>query len=149
MSRAVTTAARCAAPPETVDRVLKDLSTWTVWAPRIRPTRYRTAVIGPDWQAMVRSPGLPVRRAMRVTWCEPGRGVRWRSTLARHGVHHAYLVEPAGSGGSRLVWSLELHGPLSRVLTALIRPVCRAAQRRATRRLAALAEVVAHVARPG
>jgi hypothetical protein len=138
----IATVTPCRAPAATVDGLLKDPATWSLWSPHVASVDGPPGPLGVGWSGRVRAFFSPVATTMTVTWAEDGRGLRWVTSAFGHRLTYGNLVDVDGNG-CRLVWTAELAGPLARLVVPLVAPVSRYGQRRRTVRLARLAETVA------
>lgn len=77
---------------------------------------------------------------MEVTWCEPGRGIRWTSAAAGHRLDYADLIEPDSEGRCTVTMTAEVTGPVGPLVQAVVGPLSAYGQRRRLARLAALSE---------
>ena len=85
---------------------------------------------------------------MDVTWCEPGRGMRWTSAGAGYRLDYADLVDPAPDGCT-VTMTAELTGPAGALVERGVAPLSAYGQRRRLARLAALAEYLHGRRAPG
>ena len=82
---------------------------------------------------------------MDVTWCEPGRGIRWQLHAAG-GVRLDYedLIDARGADACTVTMTAQLTGPAGAVVEQLVAPLSAYGQRRRLARLVALAEYAHH-----
>lgn len=129
-----------AAPPAVVHAVLTDVAAWRLWSPHIaRVDTTEDVIDAAGWTAMVKPWFGPATR-MDVSWCEPGRGIRWRSAAAGFRLDYADLVTPDGPTGCTVTMTAELHGPASALVERVLAPLSAYGQRRRLARLRSLAE---------
>ena len=120
--------------------VLTDVTAWKLWAPHIASVDCVTDVIRDTaWSAMVR-PRFGPAVQMDITWVEPGRGMRWTTTLLGHRLDYADLITPDGDDRSLLTMSAEVNGLIGNIVTTAVAPLSAFGQRRRLNRLATLAE---------
>ena len=130
-----------AAPAAVVHAVLTDVRAWRLWSPHIARVEAAEQVIDrAGWSGSVK-PWFGPATQMTVTWCEPGRGIRWTSPGAGYRLNYADLIEPAGDGCT-VTMTAQLHGPAGAVVEGAVAPLSALGQRRRLARLGALAEYV-------
>jgi hypothetical protein len=130
-----------AAPAAVVHAVLTDVRAWRLWSPHIARVDAPEQVIeGAGWSGLVKPWFGPATR-MDVTWCEPGRGIRWTSTAGGYRLDYEDLVDPAGDGCT-VTMTARLDGPAGGLLERGVAPLSAYGQRRRLERLGALAEYV-------
>ncbi|MCY7341170.1 MAG: SRPBCC family protein [Pseudonocardia sp.] len=128
-----------AAPAAVVHSVLTDVAAWRLWSPHIARVEATQDIIeATGWTGMVKPWFGPATR-MDVTWCEPGRGIRWTSTAAGHRLDYADLITPDGDGCT-VHMSAMVTGPAGRLVQGAVGPLSAYGQRRRLARLALLAE---------
>jgi hypothetical protein len=128
-----------AAPAAVVHAVLTDVRAWRLWSPHIARVGASEQVIdAAGWSGLVKPWFGPATR-MDVTWCEPGRGIRWTSTAGGYRLEYADLVEPDGDGCT-VTMTAELSGPAGGTVERAVAPLSAYGQRRRLERLGALAE---------
>ena len=115
-----------AAPATVVHAVLTDVRAWRLWSPHV-----------------ARGPAT----RMDVTWCEPGRGIRWASTAAGYRLEYADLIDPDAVDGDSpdrctVTMTAQLSGPAGGTVERAVAPLSAYGQRRRLERLGALAEYV-------
>jgi hypothetical protein len=138
-----------AAPAAVVHAVLTDVRAWRLWSPHIAHVDAREQVItAAGWSGLVRPWFGPATR-MDVTWCEPGRGIRWTSAAAGHRLDYADLIDPGPDGGCTVTMTAELTGPAGALVERGVAPLSAHGQRRRLARLAALAEYLHGWRAPG
>jgi hypothetical protein len=93
------------------------------------------------WSGLVKPWFGPATR-MDVTWCEPGRGIRWSSTAAGYRLEYADLIEPPDDESCAVTMTAELRGPAGDTVERVVVPLSAYGQRRRLERLGALAEYV-------
>lgn len=129
-----------AAPAAVAHAVLTDVAAWRLWSPHVSRVESDSEVIeSAGWTGMV-TPWFGPATRMDVTWCEPGRGIRWTSHAAGHRLDYADLITPDGEHGCTVTMSAEVTGPLGPVVQGLVGPLSAYGQRRRLTRLAALSE---------
>ncbi len=129
-----------AAPAAVAHAVLTDVTAWRLWSPHISRVDAEHEVIEEaGWTGIV-TPWFGPGTRMSVTWCEPGRGIRWSSTALGHRLDYADLIEPDGDDRSTVTMTARVSGPAGAVLERLVAPLSALGQRRRLARLAALAE---------
>ena len=130
-----------AAPAAVVHAVLTDVRAWRLWSPHIARVDASAQVIdAAGWSGLVKPWFGPATR-MDVTWCEPGRGIRWTSTAGGYRLDYEDLVEPAGDGCT-VTMTARLDGPAGGLLERGVAPPSAYGQRRRLERLGALAQYV-------
>lgn len=141
MSRAeIRSVQAVAAPASIAHAVLTDVTAWALWSPHVQRVEAATPVIeAAGWTGMVKPWFGPATR-MEVTWCEPGRGMRWSSTAAGHRLDYADLVEPESEGRCTVTMTARVSGPVGGLVQAAVGPLSAYGQRRRLARLAALSE---------
>gem|GEM_PF-3083552 len=128
-----------AAPAAVVHSVLTDVAAWRLWSPHIARVEATQDIIETTgWTGMVKPWFGPATR-MDVTWCEPGRGIRWTSTAAGHRLDYADLITPDGDGCT-VHMSATVTGPAGRLVQGAVGPLSAYGQRRRLARLGLLAE---------
>lgn len=130
------------APAEVVDRLLRDVEAWGVWSPHVSWVEPPTGHVDAGWVGRVK-PWYGPTTTMRVTWAEPGKGMRWHSAGLGHQLRYENLVETTGLDACRVVFTAEVVGSFAGVLERLVGPVSGLGQRRRLARLARLAELTA------
>ena len=133
-----------AAPAAVAHAVLTDVAAWRLWSPHIERVdpdgpAASSAIAAAGWSALVKPWFGPATR-MEVTWCEPGRGIRWRSAAGPFRLDYADLITPDGPDGCMVTVQATLSGPAGAVLERVVGPLSAFGQRRRLARLAALAE---------
>ena len=99
-----------AAPASVVHAVLTDVRAWRLWSPHIARVEAAEQVIDrAGWSGSVK-PWFGPATQMTVSWCEPGRGIRWTSAAAGYRLDYADLIEPDGDGCT-VTMTAQLHGP--------------------------------------
>lgn len=132
-----------AAPPEVVDRLLRDIAAWRLWSPHVASVKPdRGEVRGGDVVA-TRAFFSPVTTPMHVDWARPGEGMGWHSEAFGHRLDYVNRVERAAGAGATIEFTATVTGPAAGLVSALARPFSLLGQRRRMARLAALAELVA------
>lgn len=105
-SREIRTETEIDAAPEQVWNELSAFESYGEWNPFIREVRGRVAE-GEELQVRLQAPNSEERTFRpEVLVAEPGRELRWLVNLAVPGLfagEHYFLLEPSGSGGTRLV----------------------------------------------
>jgi hypothetical protein len=130
-----------AAPAAVVHAVLTDVRAWRMWSPHIARVEAAQQVIdAAGWSGSVKPWFGPATR-MDVTWCEPGRGIRWTSAGAGYRLEYADLIDPDGEG-STVTMTAQLSGPAGALVERGVAPLSAYGQRRRLARLGALAEYV-------
>ena len=138
-----------AAPATVVHAVLTDVRAWRLWSPHIARVDAPEPVIdAAGWSGLVKPWFGPATR-MDVTWCEPGRGIRWTSEAGGFRLDYADLVEPRPTdgdpgAGSTVTMTAQLTGPAGTAVERVVAPLSAYGQRRRLERLGALAEYVHH-----
>jgi hypothetical protein len=98
-----------AAPATVVHSVLTDVRAWRLWSPHIARVEAAEQVIDrAGWSGSVK-PWFGPATHMDVTWCEPGRGIRWTAAGAGYRLEYADLIEPDGED-STVTMTAQLHG---------------------------------------
>jgi hypothetical protein len=129
-----------AAPAAVVHAVLTDVRAWRLWSPHIARVDAATEVIdAAGWSGMVKPWFGPATR-MDVTWCEPGRGIRWSSDAGGYRLDYADLITPEGDDRCTVTMTAELGGPAGGIVERAVAPLSAYGQRRRLARLGALAE---------
>lgn len=129
-----------AAPATVVHAVLTDVRAWRLWSPHVARVEATEQVIeGPGWSGLVKAWFGPATR-MDVTWCEPGRGIRWTSAAGGYRLDYADLIDPAGDDACTVTMTAELTGPVGAIAERAVAPLSAYGQRRRLARLAALTE---------
>lgn len=128
-----------AAPAAVAHTVLTDVAAWRLWSPHIRSVAAAGEVVETGWSGLVR-PWFGPATVMEVTWCEPGRGIRWTSHAAGHRLDYADLVTPYGDQGCTVTMTAQVSGPAGALVQGVVGPLSAYGQRRRLGRLAALAE---------
>lgn len=117
MRERVTTA--CKAPPEEVYRLFVDMERWPHMTKSIREVRrLDSGPVRVGSEALVSQPRLP-RNRWRVTELEPGRSLVWETKNGGVTTAGGHYVEPDGEG-SVITLTLDIHGPLARVVNAFL-----------------------------
>lgn len=130
------------APAELVHELLTDIAAWRLWSPHIARVDGPEGPVAAGWSGLVKPWFGPAVR-MDVTWSEPGRGIRWRSTAAGHRLDYADLVEPVSPGRCVVTMTAQVSGPAGAAVEAGIGWLSAYGQRRRLARLAALSGYVA------
>jgi hypothetical protein len=132
-----------AAPAAVAHAVLTDVRAWTLWSPHVARVDGATAptIDAAGWSGLVKPWFGPATR-MDVTWCEPGRGIRWSSAAAGFRLDYADLVAEDGPDACTVTMTAALHGPAGAGVERVVAPLSAYGQRRRLARLAALAEYV-------
>lgn len=129
-----------AAPSAVAHAVLTDVTAWRLWSPHIdRVDTAQDVIDAAGWTGMVK-PWFGPATLMEVTWCEPGRGLRWTSKAAGHRLDYADLVTPDGEDGCTVTMTATVSGPAGALVQQLVGPLSAFGQRRRLARLAALSE---------
>lgn len=129
-----------AAPASIAHAVLTDVTAWKLWSPHVHRVDAASQVIdATGWTGLVK-PWFGPATLMEVTWCEPGRGIRWTSFAAGHRLDYADLVEPESEGRCTVTMTAEVSGPAGALVQAAATPLSAYGQRRRLARLAALSE---------
>ena len=131
-----------AAPAAVVHAVLTDVRAWRLWSPHIARVDTTDQVIdAAGWRGLVK-PWFGPATEMVVTWCEPGRGIRWASTAAGYRLEYADLVEPGPDDRCSVTMTATLSGPGGGPVERVVAPLSAYGQRRRLERLGTLAEYV-------
>ncbi len=129
-----------AAPASITHAVLTDVTAWKLWSPHVQRVEAPTRVIeSAGWTGLVK-PWFGPTTVMEVTWCEPGRGIRWTSTAVGHRLDYADLIEADSEGRCTVTMTARVSGPVGPLVQTLVGPLSAYGQRRRLTRLAALAE---------
>lgn len=129
-----------AAPAAVAHAVLTDITAWRLWSPHIaRVDTTQDVIEAAGWTGMVKPWFGPATR-MDVTWCEPGRGLRWTSAAAGHRLDYADLITPDGPDGCTVTMTATVSGPVGPIVQRVVGPLSAFGQRRRLSRLAALSE---------
>ncbi len=129
-----------AAPAAVAHTVLTDTTAWRLWSPHITHVDTdRDVIEDASWTGVVKPWFGPATR-MDVTWCEPGRGIRWTSAAAGFRLDYADLITPDGEDGCTVTMTAEVSGPAGALVGQVVGPLSAFGQRRRLARLAALAE---------
>ncbi len=129
-----------AAPATVVHTVLTDVRAWRLWSPHVARVDTAEQVIdAAGWSGLVKPWFGPATR-MDVTWCEPGRGIRWTSSAAAYRLDYEDLVDPAGDEACTVTMTARLAGPAGGLVERGVAPLSAYGQRRRLERLGALAE---------
>ncbi len=129
-----------AAPASIVHAVLTDVTAWKLWAPHIASVDSVSEIIlDTAWSAMVK-PWFGPATQMDVTWVEPGRGMRWTTSMVGHRLDYADLITPDGDDGCIVTMTAEVSGLVGGLVATAVGPLSAYGQRRRLARLAALAE---------
>lgn len=129
-----------AAPAAVAHAVLTDVAAWRLWSPHIRRVDCAGEVIlDASWSGTI-TPWFGPGTVMEVTWCEPGRGIRWTSRAAGHRLDYADLITPQGDQRCTVTMEAEVSGPAGKLVQGVVGPLSAYGQRRRLNRLAALAE---------
>lgn len=129
-----------AAPAAIVHTVLTDVTAWKLWAPHIANVDSVTDVIrDAAWSGMVK-PWFGPATQMDVTWVEPGRGMRWTTTLLGQRLEYADLITPDGDDRCLVTMTADMSGLVGGVVTTAVAPLSSFGQRRRLARLGTLAE---------
>jgi len=110
-----------AAPAAIVHAVLTDVIRDTAWSGMVKPW------FGPATQ-------------MDVTWVEPGRGMRWTTTLLGQRLEYADLITPDGDDRCLVTMTADMAGLVGGIVTTAVAPLSSFGQRRRLARLGTLAE---------
>jgi Polyketide cyclase / dehydrase and lipid transport len=131
-----------AVPSGVVHAVLTDVRAWRLWSPHIARVDATEQVIdAAGWSGLVKPWFGPATR-MDVTWCEPGRGIRWTSTAGGYRLEYADLIDGDAAERCTVTMTAELTGPAGSTVERAVAPLSAYGQRRRLERLAALAEYV-------
>ena len=129
-----------AAPAAIVHAVLTDVTAWKLWAPHIANVDSVTDVIRDTaWSGMVK-PWFGPATQMDVTWVEPGRGMRWSTTLLGQRLEYADLITPDGDDRCLVTMTADMAGLVGGIVTTAVAPLSSFGQRRRLARLGTLAE---------
>jgi len=129
-----------AAPAAIVHAVLTDVTAWKLWAPHIANVDSVTDVIRDTaWSGMVK-PWFGPATQMDVTWVEPGRGMRWSTTLLGQRLEYADLITPDGDDRCLVTMTADMSGLVGGIVTTAVAPLSSFGQRRRLARLGTLAE---------
>jgi hypothetical protein len=129
-----------AAPAAVVHAVLTDVRAWRLWSPHVARVDAAEQVVGAaGWSGLVRPWFGPATR-MDVTWCEPGRGIRWESAAGGYRLAYADLIDPEPDERCTVTMTAELTGPAGASVERIVAPLSAFGQRRRLERLGALAE---------
>ena len=129
-----------AAPAAIVHAVLTDVTAWKLWAPHIANVDSVTDVIrDAAWSGMVK-PWFGPATQMDVTWVEPGRGMRWTTTLLGQRLEYADLIIPDGDDRCLVTMTADMAGLVGGIVTTAVAPLSSFGQRRRLARLGTLAE---------
>lgn len=129
-----------AAPAAVAHAVLTDVAAWRLWSPHVaRVDTAQQVIEAAGWSGLVKPWFGPATR-MEVTWCEPGRGIRWSSTAGGFRLDYADLITADGDDRCTVTMTAELAGPAAGVVEPAVAPLSAYGQRRRLARLAALAE---------
>ncbi len=140
MTRVIRSSHPVAAPASVAHAVLTDVTAWKLWSPHVQRVEAPSQVIeAAGWTALVK-PWFGPTTVMEVTWCEPGRGIRWTSAAAGHRLDYADLIEPDSEGRCTVTMTAQVSGPVGPLVQAAVGPLSAYGQRRRLTRLAALAE---------
>ncbi|MGQ7298101.1 SRPBCC family protein [Quadrisphaera sp. KR29] len=127
------------APPAAVQDLLVDVGSWPLWSPHVVRTDPASGRVHPGWRGRVK-PWFGPATTMEVTEVLPGGGMRWRTRALGHELRYAQLVSAAPGGGSRVVFTAEVHGPVGPLVQRLAAPLSGFGQQRRLERLVLLAE---------
>jgi len=129
-----------AAPAAIVHAVLTDVTAWKLWAPHIANVDSVTDVIRDTaWSGLVK-PWFGPATQMDVTWVEPGRGMRWSTTLLGQRLEYADLITPDGDDRCLVTMTADMAGLVGGIVTTAVAPLSSFGQRRRLARLGTLAE---------
>ncbi len=129
-----------AAPAAIVHAVLTDVTAWKLWAPHIANVDCVSEIISDTaWSGLVK-PWFGPATWMDVTWVEPGRGMRWTSSMVGNRLDYADLISPDGDDHCLVTMTVEVSGLVGGMVAAAVGPLSTLSQRRRLTRLAALAE---------
>jgi len=129
-----------AAPAAIVHAVLTDVTAWKLWAPHIASVDSVTDVIRDTaWTGLVK-PWFGPATQMDVTWVEPGRGMRWTSSVLGHRLDYADLITPDGDDRCLVTMTAAVSGLVGGIVTTAVGPLSGFGQRRRLARLGTLAE---------
>ena len=129
-----------AAPAAIVHAVLTDVTAWKLWAPHIANVDCVSEIISDTaWSGLVK-PRFGPTTWMDVTWVEPGRGMRWTSSMVGNRFDYADLISPDGDDRCLATMTVEVSGLVGGMVAAAVGPLSTLSQRRRLTRLAALAE---------
>ena len=135
-----------AAPASVVHAVLTDVRAWRLWSPHIdRVDTTEQVIDASGWRGLVK-PWFGPATEMVVTWCEPGRGIRWTSTAGGYRLEYADLITPDTDEGCTVTMTARLAGPVGTLVERAVAPLSAYGQRRRLERLGALAEYVHRMA---
>jgi hypothetical protein len=133
-----------AAPAAVVHAVLTDVRAWRLWSPHVaRVDTAEQVVAAAGWSGLVKPWFGPATR-MDVTWCEPGRGIRWTSSARGYRLDYEDLVDPAGDDRCTVTMTARLTGPAGGTVERVVAPLSSYGQRRRLERLGLLAEYLHH-----
>ena len=133
-----------AAPAAVVHAVLTDVRAWRLWSPHVaRVDAAESTIDAAGWSGLVKPWFGPATR-MDVTWCEPGRGIRWTSTAAGYRLEYADLIDPDGNDACTVTMTATLSGPAGGRVERVVAPLSAYGQRRRLERLGLLAEYLHH-----
>ena len=130
-----------AAPAAVVHAVLTDVRAWRLWSPHIARVDAPEQMIEAAGLERLVKPWFGPATRMDVTWCEPGRGIRWTSTAGGYRLDYEDLIDPAGDGCT-VTMTAQLDGSAGGLLERGVAPLSAYGQRRRLERLGALAEYV-------
>jgi hypothetical protein len=91
------------------------------------------------WSGMVK-PWFGPATQMDVTWVEPGRGMRWTTTLLGQRLEYADLITPDGDDRCLVTMTADMAGLVGGIVTTAVAPLSSFGQRRRLARLGTLAE---------
>jgi hypothetical protein len=131
-----------AAPPELVDRLLRDIGAWRLWSPHVASTKPDRGEVQAGDVVATRAFFSPVATPMHVDWAREGEGMGWHSTALGHRLDYVNRVAPAPGAGATIEFTATVTGPAAGLVAAVARPFSLLGQRRRMARLAALAELV-------
>lgn len=128
------------APATVVHAVLTDVRAWRLWSPHVARVDTTEQVIdAAGWSGSVKPWFGPATR-MDVTWCEPGRGIRWTSSAGGFRLDYEDLIDPVGVQACTVEMTARLTGPAGGLVERGVAPLSAYGQRRRLERLGALAE---------
>jgi hypothetical protein len=129
-----------AAPAAIVHAVLTDVTAWKLWAPHVASVDCVVDVIRDTaWSGLVK-PWLGPAVQMDVTWVEPGRGMRWTTTLLGYRIDYTDTITPDGDDRCLVTMTAEVAGVVGNLVSTAVGPISGFGQRRRLARLGTLAE---------
>jgi uncharacterized protein YndB with AHSA1/START domain len=107
------------APPDVVWSLLEDVEGWPGWTSTMTSVQRAAAgTLTEGERVRIKQPGLPAADWV-VTAVDPGSAFTWRSRAAGVTTSATHEVVPAPTG-SRVTLTLEQHGPLAGLMSALL-----------------------------